>query len=64
MNYTIEVYPTKVRKLGFGVCLAAGSFGSVLMPLLIQFLVAIDQSPFIAFALLSAAMIYFIPWLP
>ena len=64
MNYTIEVYPTKVRNLGFGVCLAAGSAGSVLMPLLVELLVAINLSPFIAFALISGTMVYFIPWLP
>ena len=64
MNYTIEVFPTKVRNLGFGVCLAAGSVGSVAMPLFIEVLVLIGLSPFIAFAIISGMMIYFIPWLP
>lgn len=35
MNYTIEVFPSKIRKLGFGLCLAAASAGSILMPILV-----------------------------
>ena len=35
MSYTVEVFPSKIRNLGFGLCLAAGSAGSVLMPLMV-----------------------------
>jgi hypothetical protein len=44
--------------------LAAGSAGSVVMSLFIDLLVIIGLSPFIAFAIVSAVIIYFIPWLP
>lgn len=64
MNYTIEVYPTKVRNLGFGVCLAAGSAGSIAMSVLIDILTTVGLSPFVPFALISVSIVYFIPQLP
>lgn len=64
MNYTIEVYPTKVRNLGFGICLAAGSAGSVCMSLLVDILTRVGLSPFVPFAIISILIIYFIPMLP
>jgi hypothetical protein len=44
--------------------LAAGSAGSVVMSLFVDLLVIIGLSPFIAFAIVSGVIIYFIPWLP
>lgn len=64
MNYTVEVFPSRIRKLGFGLCLAAGSAGSVLMPMMVELLVVLNLSPFICFALMSMVMIYVIPHLP
>jgi len=64
MSYTVEVFPSKIRKLGFGLCLAAGSAGSVLMPVMVELLVIMNLSPFICFALMSMLMVYTIPLLP
>ncbi len=64
MNYTVEVYPSKIRNLGFGLCLAAASGGSALMPLLVELPRVVSLSPFTCFALLSLAALYFIPQLP
>ena len=64
MNYTIEVYPTKVRNLGFGVCLAAGSVGSISMSVLVDTLTRVGLSPFVPFAVISILIVYWIPRLP
>jgi hypothetical protein len=64
MNYTVEVFPSKIRNLGFGICLGAASIGSVLMPLFVELLVVMNLSPFICFSLLSMLILYMIPQLP
>jgi hypothetical protein len=64
INYTIEVYPVKVRNLIFGLSLVAGGLGSIAMPILIILLLEYDLSPFIIFGILSVITLYLMRSLP
>ena len=61
VSYTLEVYPANVRRLGFSVCLAISSIGSILMPWLNKTLMHWEMSGYIIFALASAAALVFVP---
>ena len=37
-TYTLEVYPTPVRSLNFGINVTFGNFGSILSPLIYEYL--------------------------
>lgn len=60
INYTLEVYPSDVRRAGFSLCLGLGSIGSTLMPWLVESFIYIDLSGFISFSILSFVALYFI----
>lgn len=40
VSYTLEVYPSNVRRMGFATCLGVSSVGSILMPWLNQVLIS------------------------
>ena len=61
INYTLEVYPSNLRRLGFSVCLAVSSFGSVGMPWLNSTLISLGLSGFISFSLWSIVVLFAIP---
>lgn len=61
VSYTLEVYPSNVRRLGFSVCLGVSSVGSILMPWINNILISLGLSGFITFALASFACLCFIP---
>ena len=60
VSYTLEVYPSNIRSLGFSLCLGVSSIGSTLIPWLNQSFIYIDLSGFISFALASFITLYFI----
>lgn len=60
INYTLEIYPSNVRSLGFAFCLGVSSFGSTLLPWLVQSFIYIDLSGFIGFTLATIITLYFI----
>ena len=60
INYTLEVYPSNMRSLGFVFCLGVSSVGSTLLPWLIQSFIYIDLSGFIGFTLATFISLYFI----
>lgn len=60
INYTMEVYPSDVRRTGFSLCLGISSIGSTFMPWLVQSFIYIDLSGFISFSLFSVITMYFI----
>lgn len=60
INYTMQVYPSDVRRAGFSLCLGISSIGSTFMPWLVQSFIYIDLSGFISFSLLSIITLYFI----
>ena len=61
-TYTIELYPTPVRSVAFGVNATFGNGGSILAPLLLEFL------PYwfflMLFAIINAVNSFFIAFLP
>ena len=61
-TYTIELYPTPVRSIAFGVNATFGNGGSILAPLLLEFL------PYwfflLLFAIINALNAFFIVFLP
>jgi hypothetical protein len=61
VTYTLEVYPSNVRRLGFSVCLAVSSLGSICMPWINESLIHWGLSGFISFALFSAATLCCVP---
>jgi hypothetical protein len=61
MNYTLEVYPSNVRRLGFSMCLAVSSIGSIGMPGLNELFVNLGLSGFISFSFWSIFILFFIP---
>ena len=63
VSYTLEIYPSNVRRLGFSVCLGVSSIGSIVMPWLNESFISLDLSGFISFAVASASVIYFVPQL-
>lgn len=60
IQYTLEVYPSDVRKLGFCFCVGMSGVGSVLMPWVVELLFYVGLSGFIAFAVVSAGVLYFV----
>lgn len=60
INYTLEVYPSNIRSLGFVFCLGVSSVGSTLLPWLIQSFIYIDLSGFIGFTVATFIVLYFI----
>ena len=60
VSYTLEVYPSNIRSLGFSLCLGVSSIGSTLMPWLNQSFIYINLSGFISFAFASFITLYFI----
>ena len=61
ITYTLEVYPSNVRRLGFGVCFAVSSLGSIAMPWVGEVFIYWGLSGFITFAISSAAVLVLIP---
>lgn len=59
--YTLEIFPSNVRRLGFSVCLGVSSAGSILIPWLNNLMIQLGLSGFITFALASLATLWFIP---
>lgn len=60
INYTMEVYPSDVRRAGFSLCLGLSSIGSTFMPWLVRSFIYIDLSGFISFSFFSLLTLYFI----
>lgn len=60
INYTLEVYPSDVRKAGFSLCLGLSSIGSTFMPWLVQSFIYVDLSGFISFSIFSLITMYFV----
>ena len=60
INYTLEVYPSDVRRAGFSLCLGLSSIGSTLMPWLVRSFIYIDLSAFISFSIFSIVTLYFV----
>ena len=60
INYTLEVYPSDVRRAGFSLCLGLSSIGSTLMPWLVRSFIYIDLSGFISFSIFSIVTLYFV----
>ena len=58
INYTLEVYPSDVRRAGFTLCIGLSSIGSTFMPWLVQSFIYIDLSGFISFGFLSILVLY------
>ena len=63
VNYTIEIYPSNLRRLGFSVCLALSSVGSIGMPWVNSSLIALGVSGYIGFTVTSGAIIFVVPML-
>lgn len=61
VSYTLEVYPSNVRRLGFSVCLGVSSVGSIMMPWLNNTLISLGLSGFITFSVAGVATLWFIP---
>lgn len=61
VSYTLEVYPSNVRRLGFSVCLGVSSVGSIVMPWINNTLISLGLSGFITFSLASLGALWFIP---
>ena len=61
-TYTIELYPTPVRSVAFGVNATFGNGGSILAPLLLEFLP--NWFFLMLFALINALNSFFIAFLP
>ena len=60
INYTLEVYPSDVRRAGFSLCLGLSAIGSTLMPWLVRSFIYIDLSGFISFSIFSIVTLYFV----
>lgn len=60
VSYTLEIYPSDVRRLGFSVCLGVSSVGSILLPWLNKTFIIFDLSGFISFVVASGVVIYFL----
>lgn len=58
INYTLEVYPSDVRRAGFSLCLGLSSIGSTFMPWIVQSFIYVDLSGFISFSLFSILVLY------
>jgi len=58
VSYTLEIYPSNIRNLGFSLCLGISSFGSILIPWVISILLYVNLSGFIAFAVVSVMVFY------
>ena len=63
INYTLEIYPSNLRRMGFSVCLALSSLGSICMPWINSTLISLGLSGFISFAFFSALVLFIIPLL-
>ena len=61
-TYTIELYPTPVRSVAFGVNATFGNGGSILAPLLLEFLP--NWFFLMLFAIINALNSFFIAFLP
>jgi MFS family permease len=63
--YTPEVYPTKIRALGLGMCVTAGRIGAITSPFIAQVLFqASDIAGIITYILASAVCVVLIVLLP
>lgn len=60
VSYTLEVYPSNVRNMGFSLCLGVSSLGSILIPWVVSTFLYADLSGFIGFAIFSLIIFYFI----
>ena len=58
INYTLEVYPSDLRRSGFRLCLGLSSIGSSFMPWIVQSFIYVDLSGFISFSLFSILVLY------
>ena len=65
-QYTVEIYPTKIRGTGIGMANGVGRSGVVLMPFIIGYLLTINiYSPFLLFftiAVLTSISNRFLPF--
>lgn len=60
ISYTLEVYPSNARSLGFSLCLGISSVGSIVMPWINESFMYADLSGFISFAVASFTALYFV----
>jgi len=60
ISYTLEIYPSNARSLGFSLCLGISSIGSILMPWINSTFIYVDLSGFISLAVASFVAMYFI----
>ena len=65
-QYTVEIYPTKIRGTGIGMANGVGRSGGVLMPFVVGYLVTVDlYSPFLLFffiAIITSISNKFLPF--
>lgn len=64
VSYTLEVYPSNVRSMGFSFCLGVSSLGSIFVPWINEAFIYANLSGFISFAVASMVVFYFMNKLP
>jgi len=62
--YVVEIYPEKIRTIGFGSVSAIGALGALAMQRVVHFADSNNQTPLIYFIILSFLCMYFACKLP
>lgn len=60
VSYTLEIYPSNVRSMGFSLCLGVSSLGSIFVPWINELFIYANLSGFISFAVASLVVFYFV----
>lgn len=63
MIYTVELLPTKIRKMGFGVYMIIGGIGGAISPFISILLLIFELSPLISLPAMSLPVLYTIQFL-
>lgn len=53
MTYTSERYPTVVRSLGYGICIACGKIITIFVPMIVVFVQSYNLNPLAFFGFLG-----------
>lgn len=59
VSYTLEIYPSNVKSMGFGLCIGVSSLGSIFVPWISEAFIYANLSGFISFLLASLTVLYF-----
>jgi hypothetical protein len=59
VSYTLEIYPSNVRSMGFSLCLGVSSLGSIFVPWINEAFIYANLSGFINFSVASIVVFYF-----